>query len=90
MLQDRSHIDIAASLKKRGMSLSAVAASLGLHRQSVYNALRWPTSERCELAIAAALGEEPHAIWPLRYQADGTRIFIRQRRDNAPGRSAAA
>jgi Ner family transcriptional regulator len=62
--------DIAAALKKRGLSLANLSLSYGYHHTAVGKALKqpWPAVERI---IAAALDCTPQDLWPSRYADDG-------------------
>lgn len=65
--------DIKAALRKKHRSLEALSRSWGLHSNACSVALSpgsyWP---RVEALIAKELGQEPHAIWPQLWNADGT------------------
>ncbi|WP_082731602.1 helix-turn-helix domain-containing protein [Sphingomonas sp. CCH15-F11] len=69
--------DIKAELRKRGITLTALALRAGVSKQVVTIALRKRASAHCERVIAEALGQKPHKIWPSRYRSDGSRVFLR-------------
>jgi Predicted transcriptional regulator len=54
----------------RGVSLAAVARSVGLHRSAIYNAFTKPYP-RMEKLLADLLGLKPWDIFPDRYDSDG-------------------
>jgi len=63
--------EIKAALERKGIRLSALAARHNYHVSAVGKTLRQPWPQVEEI-IARALGETPQAIWPHRYNADGT------------------
>ena len=69
--QDWHRADIKAALEKAGWSLAGLSLAHGFSRRSVGMALdqQWP---RMEAIIARALHLPPEAIWPSRYNPDGT------------------
>lgn len=80
--------DIKAAVRKKGKTLKALAESAGLSNSAVKGALSRPLF--CgEQAIAEFLGIEPKAIWPDRYDPDGTPKHPQARRrhlsENANG-----
>lgn len=70
--EDWHPADIKAALHKRGTTLSRVALDAGLTGSSSLSACLVRPMPANEKRIAAALGVEPAAIWPTRYNADGT------------------
>lgn len=67
--------DVVAALHKRGLTLRKLAEQHNVSPRAVIRALR----ERCipaERRIAEAIGVHPMAIWPSRYNADGTRLMV--------------
>lgn len=64
--------DIKAALHKRGTTLSRIALDAGLTSSSSLSACLVRPMPANEKRIAAALGMEPAAIWPSRYNADGS------------------
>jgi len=64
--------DIKARVRKRGLTLEAIARRAGMSGGALRQALSVPRSQG-ELAIAAALGVHPMEIWPSRYRPDGER-----------------
>lgn len=71
---------IKGALRARGSSLSAVARTLGLTREAVHHVQHRPYPA-VEAAIAEVIGQEPRALWPERYERDGT---PKRRRPRAP------
>ena len=69
-LDDLDPEGIKYQLRRRGYTLTSLGRSLGVSRHAVGLALRQPYP-RMERAIAEALGLEPAAIWPERYDAQG-------------------
>lgn len=65
--------DIKAALRKRYGKLVDLAASWGLHRAAVSNAIARPESSAVEMRIADALGVTPHTLWPDRWTQCGVR-----------------
>lgn len=70
--------DIKAEIRKRGSTLAALAAAVGMHKQVLSLALASRTSWRAEEAIAAFLEKPAASIWPSRYDAKGIRINLRR------------
>lgn len=69
--------DVKAAIRKKGVTLSDLAARAGVSKQSVSAAIDRRASERIDLLIADFLGLKPHQIWPSRYNAKGKRIRFR-------------
>ena len=69
----RRRIWIQGELRLAGSSLTALAASLGVSRQAVGQALMVP-SERIEQAIADRLSLPVAWLFPDRFTTDGQRI----------------
>lgn len=69
--------DIKAALRKRGMTLAALARTAGFSKQVLSMCLGGRASERGDKIIAKALGLKPHQIWPSRYRANGERLRFR-------------
>lgn len=69
--QDWHPADIIAELWKRRLTLRRLSARHGYEADSLRHALRrpWPAAER---VIASAIQRPPQAIWPSRYNDDGT------------------
>ena len=65
--EDWHRADIVAAVRKKGLSLRAIAVHEGLSPGALSNALDrpWPKGERL---IAAAIGVDPELIWPTRYE----------------------
>lgn len=63
--------DVLAALKKRGHNLAGLSVSHGYHPTAAGKALKqqWPAMERL---VAEAIGIAPQAIWPSRYDDDGS------------------
>jgi Ner family transcriptional regulator len=71
-LSDWHPADVVAALRKAGWSLQQLAAVHGYKsRTAIAHALHKPYP-KAERIIAEALGVEPLAIWPSRYNTDGT------------------
>lgn len=69
--QDWHPADVVAALRKAGWSLQQLAFHHGYtSRQAFSKALAGPYP-RVERLIADALGTEPQAIWPTRYDDQG-------------------
>lgn len=69
--------DVKAALEKSGWTLRKLAASHNVAPHAVKIALR----QRClpaETRIADALGVHPMAIWPSRFNADGSRLILKR------------
>jgi Ner family transcriptional regulator len=68
---DLRRVWIMASLRAIGSSYAAIARELGVTRQTVMIAAKFPAkSARCCAAIAAKLGLHPSDVWPERYRND--------------------
>jgi Ner family transcriptional regulator len=69
--QDWHRADIKAALEKAGWTLRKLAIARGYCPGALRNPLNlpWPKGEHI---IAEALGTTPQAIWPSRYNPDGT------------------
>jgi Ner family transcriptional regulator len=63
--------DVLAALKKRGHNLARLSVANGYHPTAAGKALKqqWPAMERL---VAEAIGLSPQAIWPSRYDGDGS------------------
>jgi Ner family transcriptional regulator len=63
--------DVLAALKKRGHNLARLSVAHGYHPTAAGKALKqqWPAMERL---VAEAIGVSPQAIWPSRYEGDGS------------------
>lgn len=70
--EDWHPADIKAALQKRGTTLSRIALDAGLTSSSSLSACLVRPMPANEKRIAAALDLQPAAIWPSRYNADGT------------------
>ncbi|MCL2830737.1 MAG: helix-turn-helix domain-containing protein [Betaproteobacteria bacterium] len=71
--QDWHPADVIAALRKNGYSLSRLAHLHGLRCASGLSAALVRSFPKGERRIADALGVHPMAIWPSRYNTDGTR-----------------
>lgn len=72
VLFDWHPADVVAALRKAQWSLQQLALVNGYKsRTAIAHALHRPYP-KAERIIAAALGIEPQAIWPTRYNTDGT------------------
>lgn len=70
MIDERQHHRIKGALELRGLSLSAIARELDVAPTTVSIVSRGiRRSRRIEAAIAQAIGCEPAALWPQRYQS---------------------
>lgn len=65
--------DIKAEIRKRGMTMNALAAARGLRPSTVRNALSRPVFSG-EIAISDFLGVAAHELWPDRWTPEGRRI----------------
>jgi lambda repressor-like predicted transcriptional regulator len=65
--------DIIAAVRKSGTTLAGVGRAVGLSRKSMSWALIRPHT-RANLAIAEAIGQPPHVLWPQWFDASGERI----------------
>lgn len=70
--------DIKAAIRKRGTTLSALATQAELHESTVRNALYRPIPAAADV-IAGFLGLPKHALWPDWFDAEGHRIYHRNR-----------
>jgi Ner family transcriptional regulator len=63
--------DVLAALKKRGHNLAGLSVANGYHPTAAGKALKqqWPAMEKL---VAEAIGMPPQAIWPSRYEGDGS------------------
>lgn len=68
---DWHRADVIAAFKRRGTSITREARLLGMNDSYLMGALNKPYP-KAEKLIAELLGETPQAIWPSRYNADGT------------------
>jgi len=68
--------DIKAAVRKRGSTLSALAARNGMSTQALSRALDERSSARAEKVIADFLGVHPMKIWPSRYDKQGERLSL--------------
>jgi len=75
--------DIKAALRKRGVTLTALSVKHGWAKGTAAVVLRRPAAS-VQAAIAAVIGKPPQAIWPSRYNADGTPRRRNQRRGETP------
>lgn len=71
VVQDWHPADVIAALRKLNWSLRQLAFHHGLNGKTLNVALTKPYP-RAESIIADVLGLPPKAIWPSRYNADGT------------------
>ncbi|MGK7345429.1 MAG: helix-turn-helix domain-containing protein [Candidatus Nitrospinota bacterium M3_3B_026] len=62
---------IKYQLRLRGDNLASIAREMGVSRHASILALRKPYP-RMERAIAGKLGMSPSALWPERYDSNGT------------------
>lgn len=64
--------DVICALRKKGITLSALAKVYGLAESSSLSATLVRVLPKNQQRIADALGLHPMEIWPSRYNADGT------------------
>lgn len=64
--------DIKAAVRKRGLTIAAIARRAGMTRQALAMALIRP-GQQGEEAISLVLGVHPSTIWPSRYEPSGRR-----------------
>lgn len=69
--QDWHAADIVAAVKKQGTSLARLSRQNGLSSSMCGQALYKPYP-KMERLIATCIGDSPQAIWPSRYNLDGT------------------
>lgn len=65
--EDWHRADIVAAVKKQGWSLRKLSKEAGLSEGTLKSALDRPYP-KAERIIAAAIGVQPEAIWPTRYE----------------------
>lgn len=70
--------DIKAAIRKSGVSITALAESHGISKQTLSLAIGARMSARAERIIADCIGLDPATIWPSRYGRDGQRITLRR------------
>lgn len=75
--QDWHPADIKAALEKAGCTLRQLSIEHGYAGGIVQKALT-QAYPACETIIAAAIGITPQAIWPSRYNLDGTPKRLRK------------
>ncbi|WP_084462704.1 helix-turn-helix domain-containing protein [Oceanibaculum pacificum] len=79
--------DIAAAIRKRGKTLTALALENGLSESACRKALILKYA-KAELVIARFIDVSPHELWPDRWNSDETRRRApRSTRKNIPVRS---
>ena len=71
--EDWHPADVIAALRKRGITLRALAAMHGIKDSSSFSAALVRSLPANEKRIADALEMHPKDIWPSRYFEDGTR-----------------
>lgn len=71
----------------QGRSLSDIARTAGVNRQTLYHVFLKPYP-RMEAIIADALGLTPAQLWPERYDANGIPNRQRGRRRKSPTKAA--
>lgn len=69
--KDWHKADIIAAVRKTGTSLREMSRTHGLVYSAIGNALHYP-APRYERLIAERIGITPQAIWPSRYNEDGS------------------
>lgn len=78
--------DIKAAVRKRGITLTALALKHGLSENACRAALSEPRYH-AEQVIAALIGVPAYELWPSRYDPDGTPRHPVIRRDLTAGRT---
>jgi len=76
---------IKYQIRSRGMTMTALAASLGVTHKAMGNAKYGPYP-RMERGIAKLLEMTPQQIWPERWNADGTPARQRPNRSESSPR----
>lgn len=71
--EDWHPADVIAALRKRGITLRALAIKHGIKDSSSFSAALVRSLPANEKRIAEALDMHPQDLWPSRYFADGTR-----------------
>jgi Ner family transcriptional regulator len=69
---DWHRADVIAALRKKGWSLRQLSLDHGYTQQNLLSKALGSPSPKGEKIIADALDLLPQAIWPSRYNADGT------------------
>ncbi len=81
--------DIKAAIRKKGMTIAALAEANGMSKQALAMAIGARVSAPAEAIIARFIGMEPAKIWPSLYLSDGRRITMsrtgRQKQKRAAG-----
>lgn len=72
--------DVKAALRKKGTTLTALSLKHGFSESLVRRVIGSGRSARVQALIARILKADPKAIWPSRYNADGTPRRRNQRR----------
>lgn len=80
--KDMHPADIKAALEKSGYTFTRVAKEHGYQRNSPSNVLRIPWGP-VEKIVGEIIGLHPAAIWPSRYNLDGTPIRSRNKTKKA-------
>ncbi|MCH4893398.1 transcriptional regulator [Sphingomonas sp. SFZ2018-12] len=78
MISDWHPEDIKAAIRKRGMTLSALARLNGMKPPVLTASMGARVSARSERIIAECIGTPPHEIWPSRYEPNGKRKWMRR------------
>lgn len=68
--------DIKAAIRKRGETISSLAARHGMKAQSLSRAIHERSSAKAENIIADFLGLRPCDVWPHRYDRRGRRLSL--------------
>ena len=71
--QDWHYADVISELRKKGVTLSNLAAKHGLTTGGTFSKALRNSNPLAEVRIADALGLHPKVIWPTRYNEDGSR-----------------
>lgn len=70
--------DIAAAIRKRGVSLKELSLRHGYSRSAVQMTIRYRSWSHIERIIADFIGVPPEKIWPARYTRDGQPLARRR------------
>jgi Ner family transcriptional regulator len=76
--------DVKAALKKQGITFKGLSLEHGFHESMVRRVIHDGRSATVQAIIANLLRMKPQAIWPSRYNADGTPRRRNQRRGEPP------
>ncbi|MCM0018539.1 MAG: helix-turn-helix domain-containing protein [Tagaea sp.] len=84
MAQDWHPADVAAALKKAGVTLDEIGPGIGLDRSVAHKALYLKPWPRVKAEIARLLGRRPQELWPSLFDRTGAaRPRNRRRHSNS-------